>query len=409
MRTEPLPPSAHMIPQRRACKSPPALEGKVIMKKSIPLLLCVCLLLCLCLPLAGCHVPRDPQATTVSVPTRPPLPENIRMPTNDPDFWELLCENSHMIFYLGNSGSNTILFDLISARNLTGEPFCLTTDTGAKVEDRFLEAEGMPMNYFTLAAYQGVSWADIAAEEEPGTFHPELELWFNAREQLQPELPTLYRYVLGFTFEELGLNLESPEQAQQVRTITATVSGKSKTYDLGELIFQPGKYDVNDTYLGGLSTVEFGANHYGVSPSRDGIMELPKLRYKAEKDVTLQGIRVIDCEDIEVVQCQIAVHGADGRMYNMQWDGKSPVDIDEGSTLEMKVTVRDPAMAGKLIGNTMRYFVLDYTRDGESYGAIYQLQSHIFAYYDSIYALKVDGVDMMPFYEDYFNPPQEEN
>ena len=388
------------------------------MNKYVAMFLCLLLLL---LVLAGCRNPQDTHTTngtrdswgthtidgTESLQTTGTpidLPEGVCIPTTDQDYWELLCENCDMTFYLDSSGQRFVGFYLLSTRNLEGETISIITDLGGNTEysipKAITDAFVFPMSAFL--AYQNVDWGKLA--DDPTAAEMEIAQWETAYRQLLPALPKLYVYNIQWSFEELGVQRDDPAPIQQIRSLTVSINGYEKTYNPGTFIFDAGKYNVNATYLGGLSNNFFGASEYPVDPSADGVVKLPEWSIRVKKDVVLESISVVDCEAIEVIKCELAIRTPQGDVFSFLWDANSSIEIDEGSEITLKVTLADPCVAGKLIGNIMRYVVLNYTSDGESYGAVITMHCRIAASPHDIYALKIDGVDMIPYYVDYYNP-----
>ena len=380
------------------------------MKKYVEMFLCLFLLM---LVLAGCRNPQDTPTTngttdgTGSLQTNgTPIEtlEGVCIPTTDQDYWELLCENCDMTFYLDSSGQRFVGFYLLSTGNLEGETISIVTDLGGNTEysipNAITDAFNFPMSVFL--AYQNVDWGKLA--DDPTAAETEIAQWETAYWQLLPALPKLYVYNIQWSFEELGVERDDPAPIQQIRSLTVSINGHEKTYNPGAFIFDAGKYNVNATYLGGLSCIFFGASEYPVDPSADGVVKLPDWGIQVKKDVVLESISVVDCDSIEVVECEITVRPPQGGAFTMRWDADSAVEIDEGSEITLKLTLADPALAGKLVGNIMRYVVLNYTSDGESYGAVIAMHCRIAASPHDVYALKVDGVDMIPYYVDYYKP-----
>lgn len=387
------------------------------MKKYLCLFLCACLLLPL---LAGCQndgemTTTQPTGTQPSVLVPPTTltegsePEDnildgYNIPTIDKNYWELLCENCDMTFYLDSSGQGFVGFYLLSTRDLEGETISITTDIGGKTEylipKAITDSFAFPMTVFL--AYQNVDWESLA--NDPAAEEEKVKKWEVIYAQLLPTLPKLYVYNVAWTFDELGVERNNPTPIQQIRLLTVSINGQEKTYNPGTFIFAAGKYNVNATYLGGLSNNFFGSSEYPVDPSANGVVKLPEWSIRVKKDVVLESISVVDCEAIEVIKCELAIRTPQGDVFSFLWDANSSVEIDEGSEITLKVTLADPCVAGKLIGNIMRYVVLNYTSDGESYGAVITMHCRIAASPHDIYALKIDGVDMIPYYVDYYNP-----
>ncbi len=357
--------------------------------------------------LTGCTTtpgPTEPAGTTESptsgfTPSTPPvlsdsekeeLLKGIRVPTNDPTYFDLLCENCDITVYLQASGSDGWEFWLISAERVDGEIITVQTDTGIAFQTPLpTSGQETPTKtpFETFLAYQGLS-ANKLTEEEYRHYQTVYAL-------LSPDLPRLYTYRLRITFEMLGIDREETKEPVIIQTLTVTLKGQTKTYNVGNIQFLPDAIDLR--YDDGLQYF-FGVG--GSLPrdyQKDGWVELHKVvDITVTKDVVLQRIAVTGIENVEV-EVEFVVHPEVGGMFNVTWDGSSPLELDENSTVEMKLKFKDPAFGRQLFTNAYRYIGLYYTSDGVEYSKQNQLAYFTSNIVHGAYALKVDGVDVLEF------------
>lgn len=379
------------------------------MKKYLLLFAALCCMLGL---LSGCAGQEQTDPSGTSAPSVVPsgtMPDDvldgIRLPTAVPDYFELLCENTHAAFYLRSSGMNFMEFRLFSAEDLEGQVMTLCSDLGQPFEMEIPRALSEPdmCPFYVFAAYQDLPWKELAENEE--AFSQELERYELAYDRSVSGLPRLYTYPICCSFQQLGVEMDAVTEALRLRTLSVTIGGQTKTYELADARFLPEKCP--GSYGGGLIITSFpGGVH--ADPSGEGSARIPKFRLEAKRDMVLQGLSFAGDDGSEVFQCILEVKPKTGGMYSFHWDGSSPVEIDEGSALTMEVSFRTPALAEALSGTSVHYLQIHYTVDGEEYVASTQTSFLLYGHAYDIYAEKVDGVDLLPYYLEYYNVVKEE-
>lgn len=379
------------------------------MKRYVSLLICLCTLLTL---LSGCIVPENPTTesgdtnftTDPTGESQPPIPEGVKMPTVDEDYFVLLCRNCDITYHL-NAGvmANWEMVYLLSAQNPAGKTLSIETNLGSG-EIILPEAEAdyiytLPLSAFMT--YQGVDWKALAAD--PETASEASNYWKGIYKQVESSLPTLYAACTEMTFEMLGIDTADPEELQKIEYIKVTFDGKTETYtDIGMFVTLAGGYGIPLGYQ------DWGSSSYAstgcpVDPSSEGIL---KTTYgwtvTAKKDVVLESLSIFDHEEIELVSCNLKISSPTSGMVEMEWDGASPLELDEGTKVEISATFRDPALAGKFESLVFRVFTLSYTCNGESKIMVYPVSFRINANPFDVYVKDVDGIDMMDYYRDYW-------
>lgn len=374
------------------------------MQKYLSFLLCLCVLLAL---LAGCVVSKDPTDTTKSENTEPtgetlpPIPEDLKMPTVDEDYFEFLCRYCDISYRLDATRASDASFYLLSMQSLTGKTLTVETNLGGG-ETIFSEIDNnaytVPLAVFMT--YQGVDWKTLAANPEAAAETE--EYWYDIYKQVKSDLPTLYVTQVSLPLEMLGINTENPTELQKIEYIAVTFDGKTKTYsDIGTFVALAGKYDVSQG-SGKLFSNQVLSVGYLVDPSAEGLLNTPYgWAVTAKKDVVLESLSVLENEAIELVSCNLKISSPISGTVEMEWDGVSPLELDEGSKIKITATFRDSALAGRLEGVFTRVLAVNFTCDSESYSLLYPMYCRINANPFCIYAKDVDGIDMMDYYRDY--------
>ena len=386
------------------------------MKKLISLLLCVAVLTALtgCVSnLDGTAAPTDPAVTqpidrkdpivqpTGNQPTvTQPADAGYRMPTVDPDYWELLCENCDYTMHFSGMHENFLMFPLISALDLEGKFVTVTTDYGVTAELEIFGAGTLnDFPFYTFLMYQEFDWSTLDAD--PYTRAQSEAPWLSAYQSVKSALPELFFYRVHLPFDMLGIHTNAA-QPQQIRTLTVTLEGKTKTYALGNVRFLSSGLEENTSSLGGLTNVNgLLISEYSVDASENGTMKIPNWELKAKADLVLQGIHVADHPDVELLSCDLSITTPTGDSFKMRWDGKTPIEVDEGSKLRLDLVLADPFLAKALQANLLRYILLDYTNDGEAFSQVMYISCRVWTSPHDIYVMKLDGVDMWPYYAEY--------
>ncbi len=384
------------------------------------------LLLAVCL-LAGCT--GQPAA---SVPTGSSEPSNLSSPpegstgTGEPEggwvfpsidksYFDLICEDMDITYHVNNSGGNVFYLFFISARPMEEDASIqITTDQSEHVIE---VARGEwfgdeRINQATILSYQGFDWAAYAAAyEDSAAADALMRKYYGALNQVGQRAPRLYYYKLTLTFDDvfskyLTVDGESREwklpegtDTVGVEELTVTFRGESKTYHPRNLSLTTRMLDTS-----GNGVIPPLLSGIRVDPSATGEFtnEIAPLCYKFQKAATLTGFAFPEHPESRFVIAKLKITPQDGRGFEMEWDGKTPVEIDDGSEVKMTLTWTEPGLAGSLGGTGMQYFALLYERDGEEYSVQSQVTFSVYSDAFAFYAQKYDGVDMTAYYRDFY-------
>lgn len=384
------------------------------MRKCVTLLLCICLLLVSCgnapettTRTKDTAISSDAQATVDSW-------ANYNMPTVDNDYWELLCENCSITDYLLTGGVAGVEFVLISARDLEEMTISITSSLGGTAVRTLtaLDEEPQILPVTVFLAYQDINWSSLKGDIDE--LNKQIDAVYAAYEVARDNLPCLYRYKVAVSLAELGMNPQPDENGylpsddviatlppQQMESLTVTLGEESKSYTLGNIGSLPTGAAEKVGYENGITEITIAKFDYAAWPSKDGVLELTKFDYKTTADVVLQGISVLETT---ILQCEIKIQTPQGDKFSMRWDGISPIEVDEGSKITIEnLVIEDSALANNLTAQVWRYVVLCYSNSGEEYNSVISVSIRMRQDPFDIYALKVDGVDMLPYYIEYKN------
>lgn len=386
--------------------------GGIIVKK----IYIASLLLCLVCFMNGCAavISTDPSnlvdtSATTSTDTTAhnnDVLKNIICPTAESEYFELLCENLSANIYLGSGGARFLEFWLISTTNLEGKILNVGTDLGGAAQIEIPKAASAPFDFpfYVFVAYQDFPWGDYAHNE--GDFTTKLEQYEKAYNLLKSDLPQLFTYRIQISFEQMGITADVISEIIEIKCLTAKIGDHVKEYNLSGLRFLPDACTTK--YGGGLTSKSLAIGGISVDPSVQGYAELPELKMTTKNDVVLEYISFAGCNDTSIVDCAVSVQLKQGGMYSFTWDGNSPIEVDAGADLSFEIGISDPALANKIIGSKIHYMVVHYSSEGQTYETAVQIAVSLFPAPHDIYAMKVDGIDLLSYYVDYFNVIQQE-
>lgn len=321
-----------------------------------------------------------------------------KMPTVDQNYFDVLCENSDITLYSMSTMQNFLTFQLISARNLEGETVKFTSNFGGSAILTMEKTDPVKLSPEVFLAYQGIDWAALEGDAEK--LNALRKSHDAAIRAAQETLPSLYSYRVTLALSELGMALEQDGDEAQLITLTVTIGDQAKTYSLDNVQILR-KDAVENENFAGLATKTWAISDYAAEPGVDGLLELPTLRYQAREDIVLESFSV---PGVELQGCDLLIVTALGDRFNLRWDCHSPIEVDAGSEITMEnVVIRDAALADKLISNSVRYIVVNYTMDGENYNTAVPVSIRMRVEPWDAYAWYVDGVDMLPYYMEYVN------
>lgn len=377
------------------------------MNRLLSLFLCAILLV----GMSGCEIGEQTTNALVENQTSTPIATpNIdgtinddplagyKMPTVDQNYFDLLCENSDITLYSMSTMQNFLTFQLISARDLEGETVKFTSNFGGSAILTMEKTDPVKLSPEVFLAYQGIDWAALEGDAEK--LNALRKSHDAAIRAAQETLPSLYSYRVTLALSELGMALEQDGDEAQLITLTVTIGDQAKTYSLDNVQILR-KDAVENENFAGLATKTWAISDYAAEPGVDGLLELPTLRYQAREDIVLESFSV---PGVELQGCDLLIVTALGDRFNLRWDCHSPIEVDAGSEITMEnVVIRDAALADKLISNSVRYIVVNYTTDGENYNTAVPVSIRMRVEPWDAYAWYVDGVDMLPYYMEYVN------
>ncbi len=393
--------------------------------RALKITLIFVLILCL---LAGCagspapapsSEPGSKPSTTPATSQGPALdysdPElDYNKPGIDENYFDLYCEDMDLVYHVNDGGAQAVTFFFVSAQKLKNGDVQVSTDLGTTydlpVEDA-MNVRELPKPLFL--SYQGFDWKRHAQVEleDPAEAEKQRNAYYLAYTEAtqEPEKMALYGVKASANIQDLltgsdyltedgRVVLPSGMDTLEIREITVTVKGQSKTYHPKRLCITTKPLEPDGASGGMFGT---GAFDVSMSPSPVGKLTTSPMLFTARKDVTLTGFAFPDYPDNQALSCKLRITPPNGPFIDMDWDCKTPLELDAGSKLEAELTFLMPQYAGCLGGGGSLYISLVGEKDGAECYAPYHLVYALFSDPYEYYAQKHDGVDVMSYYRDY--------
>ena len=205
-------------------------------------------------------------------------------------------------------------------------------------------------------------------------------------------MDSLSYYVYG-VYVRFDPNITKEET---VSTIALDVEGEHYSLSVGRIHNSPTiAYKLDDTTDRTLTAMG-GSGHSFPLPWTAKGFEMPRT-FTAKEDLTLEKLEMLT-EGCTIGEIHLARTGKSGQTIDMQWDGKSPVYIDEGDEVSIWVTCSDKYNAGKANVRceicTVLYFS---TVAGRYYAPAAQSFTTSWSPYE-LCAIFLDGLDLRSYF-----------
>ena len=140
-----------------------------------------------------------------------------------------------------------------------------------------------------------------------------------------------------------------------------------------------------------------------IQPYNDGVFQLlGELESDVvPEDITITGLRI--AEEASRILDVAVIMNSGGQYMEMQWDGKTPIYLYKGDSIRFDVFVKNEH-AGKLLNYVVSHVIVEYTdSNNEQLCAVCSQVSSLNRPSDhENYAIIFDGVDMEPYYRNYY-------
>ena len=133
----------------------------------------------------------------------------------------------------------------------------------------------------------------------------------------------------------------------------------------------------------------------------DGVFWLEALSIEAvQEDITITGFRIAE-EATRILDITVVMNSG-GQHMEMQWDGASPIYLYKGDSISISAIVKNEH-AGKLLNYLVNHTLVEYTdSNNEQLCAVNTQVSILDRNECEDYAIIFDGLDLEPYYRNYF-------
>ena len=133
----------------------------------------------------------------------------------------------------------------------------------------------------------------------------------------------------------------------------------------------------------------------------DGIFSVHALSIEeAQEDITITGLRIAE-EATRILDINVSMNSG-GQYMEMQWDGVSPIYLYKGDSISIDAVVKNEH-AGKLLNYLVNHTIVEYTdSNNEQLCAVCSQVSILERNECENYAIIFDGLDLEPYYRNYF-------
>lgn len=380
-------------------------------KKQLAFLLGILLLL---LSMAGCKDPVDPTGTE-GPPTWPTLPyEQLYLPKPE-NPGSSLCEydparrlyivQSHMSLNIYSTmGGLPLRFYVISKDPLFPDDFTVSLPVPYRIDVQVFSVRLTRRTEWNIAAqsdealpfylYQAYRGLDFSDEKKYDSVLRDFK-------RLQPEhLPEFYAYVLSVTFPDNDVI----EEYGTIDYADITILGETYRVDTGHVRLYPDEAYPVDENVPMLPNDLAGTGEFQQLYSEGALRMIPVFNVRATEETVLSRIYMVN-EGFEILGVEVSktYRDEDGEVANLDfmWDGTSPLYVNPGEILQLRPIVYSPEL-DCMQSYCDLWFMLDIYIDGVRYqNKAHFVQLSEMNWYE-LYAIVFDGLDMEPYYRDYY-------
>ena len=151
-----------------------------------------------------------------------------------------------------------------------------------------------------------------------------------------------------------------------------------------------------------VASYELGFYTNTIQLYNDGVFQLVDVfqMEEAQEDITITGLRIAE-EATRILDIKVVMNSG-GQYMEMQWDGVSPIYLYKGDSISISAIVKNEH-AGKLLNHLVNHTLVEYTdSNNEQLCAVTTQVSILDRNECEDYAIIFDGLDLEPYYRNYF-------
>ena len=359
--------------------------------------LCVLLFIVLC-SILGCGKTEKKEETKVNENRGNSEIENSKYKLKDDIVVAL--DNCNAVLCYGVTG-NRVDFTVMTKRKLNDKDLKVTFDKDVEYSVIFNEInEGGPIVdenntegvYFTdrtCMTYNGVDWKKYLELEKNGGDVEKYASKYNKG----------YEGIIGCYFYRVKVLFDYEKLTEDCKINKIYIEYKNKKIEKDvniNLMVDTSKY-IPDVFE---STSESSIVETGTVPNNKGYLyKYSDINLKALKNVKIKEIKCVGDNGIEIEN--IDVSGSFNNSIQQKFTGD--LDIKQGDTVNFNVYLKDKNFINQLAYNNNIVISMIYEVDGQIGENLQAMKITSSAMLDELYAYYNDGVDIMSYYNDYYN------
>lgn len=244
--------------------------------------------------------------------------------------------------------------------------------------------------YYLYQAYRGIDFTD---EKQQDSVLEDFK-------RLQPEhLPEFYGYTLVVMFP----NNDKIEAPGTIEYADITIEGETYRVDPGNVRLHTEEEDPVIDYMALLPNDRAGTGEYQKLYSDGMLRQTHILTYRAEKETVLSRVYMVN-EGFEILGIEVnKVYLEDGEPKHIKfvWDGNSPLLLNPGDSIQLKPIIYSEEL--DCMQSFCRFwYIFDFYIEDVYYQNMAVFHQLVGMNWYELYAIVFDGLDMEPYYRDYY-------
>ena len=365
-------------------------------------LITVLIIICMVSVMVSCK--QNTNGTDAPVPTDgTPVPsedesaqQKLTIPV-DPDFFLLCCENSDFVIDFSASSARQVCYQLISAFPIASERECSISfdkevSYTVEISDMY---ETAIADDISLLTYAGKDWAEIAAELAQCGSASEADALINKKGinsvPKADDTVKLYSTFVLISFNECAEDVE-------LNSLTITVNGISKTYDIGSIrLTKGGPRDSNAALLvDSLCLCDVQA-----AICKGGFVSSFDIGADINDEVVFTGV-TLSTQSAEITETLVRITKADGMTMTQRFTPDMTISLEKGDRIDLDLRIQYNADNSRGIANGQYIIYVNFEADGKDEWdfaeIVYRARfGGIFQYYVSSEL----GLDIASYWADY--------
>lgn len=244
--------------------------------------------------------------------------------------------------------------------------------------------------YYLYQAYRGIDFTD---DNQQNAVLEDFK-------RLQPEhLPEFYAYTLVVMFP----NNDVIEEPGTIEYVDITIEGETYRVDPGNIRLHTEEEDPVIDYMALLPNDSTGSGEFQQLYSGGTLRLPPILNYRADKETVLSRIYMVN-EGFEILGVEVTkVYQENGEYKSIKfvWDGNSPLMLNPGDSIQLRPIFHSQEL--DCMQSFCRFwFMFDFYIEDVYYQNMAIFSQVVGMNWYELYAIVFDGLDMEPYYRDYY-------